>query len=72
MLLPWVIEKKKRTTFIAPLTHVCNQSNQQTELSFYETLILELTLYHNIWTDVLGKHGVGKMNINGLRLLKLC
>lgn len=27
---------------------------------------------HNIWPDILGKHGVGKMNNNGLRLLTFC
>ena len=28
--------------------------------------------YYHVWGDIIGKHGVGNVNSNGLRLLNIC
>ena len=58
--------------FYGSLSSVLQSTNPNNKLMLMEDFNARMGKDHLVWGEVLDRHGTGKMNSNGLRLLTLC
>ena len=67
-----VATDESKDEFYGSLSAVLQSTNPNDKLMLMGDFNARVGKDHLVWGDVLGKHGTGKMNSNGLRLLTLC
>ena len=67
-----VSTEESKDEFYGSLSTVLQSTNHNDKLMLMGDFNARVGKDHFVWKDVLGKHGTGKMNENGLRLLTLC